>query len=609
MLSMLGYRSRLSSLLIFSIFLIIGSASPGSLLSQSTAVPLPPSAKLPKPKVDRPGFPPIPKFKDIAPSVGLTVSHISTGEKRYILESMSGGAALFDCDDDGRLDIVTVNGSTVDRYQKGGDPMVTLYHQEPDGTFKDITKQAGLTRLGWGMGVAVADYDNDGNLDLFVTGYGGNVLYRNLGNCKFEDVTEKAGVRGGGFSTGAAWGDYDRDGNVDLFVSRYVHVDLAHMPAPGSNKFCLYKGLQVQCGPWGLEGESDLLYHNRGDGTFEEVSVKAGVHNQAGYYGLGVMWSDYDNDGWPDLVVANDSVPNYLYHNSRNGTFSEVGMLSGISLSGDGTQLGNMGVDFADYDHSGRFSLFITTFQDQPKALWRNTGPNGFEDVSWASGVGRPSYQDVCWGTSFFDMANTGWLDLLIACGHVYPEIDSLDNSPHYRQPIFLERNNRDGTFDEVGKEAGLADLPLKSRRGAAFGDIFNTGNIDVVLVNVGEPPALLLNQNTAPNHRVLLKLIGTKSNRAAIGARVTIHAAGIRQIAEVRGGGSYLSQNDLRLHFGLGKSARIDTIEIRWPSGKLETLENLPADSIYTVVESSGIRDAKPLPTPGAPAPPIGNH
>jgi hypothetical protein len=609
MLSMLGYRSRLSSLLIFSIFLIIGSASPGSLLSQSTAVPLPPSAKLPKPKVDRPGFPPIPKFKDIAPSVGLTVSHISTGEKRYIVESMSGGAALFDCDDDGRLDIVTVNGSTVDRYQKGGDPMVTLYHQEPDGTFKDITKQAGLTRLGWGMGVAVADYDNDGNLDLFVTGYGGNVLYRNLGNCKFEDVTEKAGVRGGGFSTGAAWGDYDRDGNVDLFVSRYVHVDLAHMPAPGSNKFCLYKGLQVQCGPWGLEGESDLLYHNRGDGTFEEVSVKAGVHNQAGYYGLGVMWSDYDNDGWPDLVVANDSVPNYLYHNSRNGTFSEVGMLSGISLSGDGTQLGNMGVDFADYDHSGRFSLFITTFQDQPKALWRNTGPNGFEDVSWASGVGRPSYQDVCWGTSFFDMANTGWLDLLIACGHVYPQIDSLDNSPHYRQPIFLERNNRDGTFDEVGKEAGLADLPLKSRRGAAFGDIFNTGNIDVVLVNVGEPPALLLNQNTAPNHRVLLKLIGTKSNRAAIGARVTIHAAGIRQIAEVRGGGSYLSQNDLRLHFGLGKSARIDTIEIRWPSGKLETLENLPADSIYTVVESSGIRDAKPLPTPGAPAPPIGNH
>jgi hypothetical protein len=354
----------------------------------------------------------------------------------------------------------------------------------------------------------------------------------------------------------------------------------------------------VQCGPWGLDGESDLLYHNRGDGTFEEVSLKAGVHNQVGYYGLGAMWSDYDNDGWPDLVVANDSVPNYLYHNNRNGTFSEVGMLSGISLSGDGTQLGNMGVDFADYDHSGRFSLFITTFQEQPKVLWRNTGPNGFEDVSWPSGIGRPSYQDVCWGTSFFDMANTGWLDLLIACGHVYPQIDSLENSPHYRQPIFLERNNRDGTFDEVAKEAGLADLPLKSRRGAAFGDIFNNGNIDVVLVNVGEPPTLLLNQNAAPNHRVLFKLIGTKSNRAAIGARVTIQSAGVRQIAEVRGGGSYLSQNDLRLHFGLGKSTKIDTVEIRWPSGKVDTLENLAADAIYTIVEGSGIRDTKPLTT-----------
>jgi enediyne biosynthesis protein E4 len=606
---MLAYFPRFPVLLILSVFLVLSSATPQTLSAQSTAVPLPPAAKLPKPKVDRPGFSPIPKFKDIAQSVGLTVSHISTGEKRYIIESMSGGAGLFDCDDDGRLDIVTVNGSAVDRYQKGGDLMVTLYHQEADGTFKDITKQAGLTRLGWGMGVAVADYDNDGKLDLFVTGYGGNVLYRNLGNCKFEDVTEKAGVRGGGFSTGAAWGDYDRDGNVDLFVSRYVHVDLAHMPEPGSNKFCLYKGLQVQCGPWGLEGESDLLYHNRGDGTFEEVSVKAGVHNQIGYYGLGAMWSDYDNDGWPDLVVANDSVPNYLYHNNRNGTFSEVGMLAGISLGGDGSQLGNMGIDFADYDHSGRFSLFITTFQEQPKALWRNTGANGFEDVSWPSGVGRPSYQDVCWGTSFFDMANTGWLDLLIACGHVYPQIDSLDNNPHYRQPIFLERNNRDGTFDEVAKEAGIADLPLKSRRGAAFGDIFNTGNIDVVLVNVGEPPTLLVNQNAAPNHRVLFKLIGTKSNRAAIGARVTIQSAGVRQIGEIRGGNSYLSQNDLRLHFGLGKSTKIDTVEIRWPSGKLETLENVLADSIYTIVEGSGIRDTNSLPPLAASAHSSANH
>ena len=606
---MLCHFSRLSAVPILFVLLLLSSASTDTFPAQSTAVPLPPSARLPPRKVNRPGFPAIPKFKDIAQAVGLTVSHISSGEKRYIIESMSGGAGLFDCDDDGRLDIVLVNGSTVDRFLKGGDPMVTLYHQEPDGTFKDITKQAGLTRPGWGMGVAVADYDNDGKLDLFVTGYGGNVLYHNLGNCKFEDVTEKAGVRGGGFSTGAAWGDYDRDGNVDLFVSRYTHVDIAHMPEPGSNKFCLYKGLQVQCGPWGLPGESDLLYHNRGDGTFEEVSQETGVHNQIGYYGLGAMWSDYDNDGWPDLVVANDSVPNYLYHNNHNGTFSEVGMLAGISLSGDGTQLGNMGLDFADYDHSGRFSLFITTFQEQPKALWRNAGANGFEDVSWPSGIGRPSYPDVCWGTGFFDMANTGWLDLLIACGHVYPQIDSLENGPHYRQPLFLQRNNRDGTFDEVSKEAGLTDLPLKSRRGAAFGDIFNTGNIDVVLLNVGEPPTLLLNQNATPNHRALFKVIGTKSNRAAIGARITVLASGVRQVGEVRAGGSYLSQNDLRIHFGLGRSTKIDSVEIRWPSGRLETLKNLPADTIYTIVESSGIRDTKPLPAPAAPAPSAANH
>jgi len=596
MLAMLGDRARFLARLIISILLLFSSAWPQLTRAQSTSVPLPPSAKLAQPKINRPGFPSIPKFIDVAKPLGLTVSHISTGEKRYIVESMSGGVGLFDCDNDGRLDIVTVNGSTVDRYLKGGDPMVTLYHQEPDGTFKDITNEAGLTRRGWGMGVAVADYDNDGKLDLFVTGYGGNVLYHNLGGCKFEDVTEKAGVRGGGFSTGAAWGDYDRDGNVDLFVSRYVHVDLAHMPAPGSNKFCRYKGLLVQCGPWGLEGESDLLYHNRGDGTFEEVSEKAGVHDKIGYYGLGVEWCDYDDDGWPDLLVANDSVPNYLYHNNHNGTFSEVGMLSGVALSGDGTQLGNMGVDFGDYDHSGRFSLFITTFQEQPKALWRNMGANGFEDVSWTSGVGRPSYSDVCWGTSFFDMDNSGWLDLLIACGHVYPQVDTLAQGPRYRQPIFLERNNRDGTFDEVSKEAGLSDLPLQSRRGAAFGDIFNNGNIDVVLLNVGQPPTLLLNQNHDGNHRVLFKLVGTRSNRAAIGARVTIHADGVRQIAEVRGGGSYLSQNDLRLHFGLGKAAKIDSVEIRWPSGKVETLENLAADAIYTIVESSGIRDTKPL-------------
>jgi len=570
-------------------------------------VPIPPplAKNASKPKTDRSSLPQIPIFKDVAKQLGLTVSHIAAPEAHYIIDSTSGGSGLFDCDDDGRLDIVLINGSTVERLRDGGDPMVTLYHQEPDGTFKDITAAAGLTRKGWGMGVAVADYDNDGKLDLFVTGYTGSALYRNLGNCKFEDVTDKAGVRGSGFMTGAAWGDYDRDGYVDLFVSRYLRLDLNHLPQFGSNKFCRYKGILVQCGPWGLEGESDFLYHNRGDGTFEEVSVKAGVHNDSGYYGLGVMWLDYDDDGWPDLLVANDSVSNYLYHNNHNGTFADVGMLTGVALSGDGMELGNMGVDWGDYDHSGRLSFFVTHFEDQPNSLYRNMGAKGFDDVSWTSGVGQPSEPYVGWGTGFFDMDNDTWLDLFIANGHVYPQIDQIDAGPRYREPMLLHRNNRDGTFDEVSKEAGLQAMPLKSRRGAAFGDIFNTGNMDIVVLNVGEPPSVLLNMNPNPYHRVLFKLIGTKSNRAAIGARVTIRSSGVRQFSEVRGGSSYLSQNDLRLHFGLGTASKIDFVEIRWPGGATETLQNIPADAIYTIVEGSGIRQTRPLPAPigGKPA------
>ena len=565
-------------------------------------VPLP---KLPAPaKKDRSGLPPVPTFKDVASRVGLNVSHIAAPEAHYVIDSISGGVGLFDCDDDGRLDAVVVNGSTLERFRAGGDPLVTLYHQEPDGTFKDITKEAGLTHRGWGMGVAVADYDNDGKLDLFVTGFGGSALYHGLGNCKFEDVTEKAGVGGSGFMTGAAWGDYDRDGFVDLYVSRYSHLDMNHLPEFGSNKFCRFKGILVQCGPWGLEGESDFLYHNRGDGTFEEVSVKAGVHDDIGYYGLGVMWVDYDDDGWPDLLVANDSVPNYLYHNNHNGTFTDMGMLTGVALSGEGMELGNMGVDWGDYDHSGRLSFFVTHFEEQPNSLYRNKGQDTFDDVSWTSGVGQPSYSYVGWGTAFFDMDNDTWLDILVANGHVYPQIDTLETGPRFKEPLLLHRNNRDGTFDEVSKESGLAALPLHSRRGAAFGDVFNTGNIDVLLLNVGEPPSLLNNLNADGYHRVLFRLIGTKSNRAAIGARVTVHAAGVKQFSEVRGGSSYLSQNDLRLHFGLGTAKKMESVEIAWPSGKTETLENVAADAIYTIVEGSGIRNTTPLPPPVGGAP-----
>ena len=538
----------------------------------------------------------MPVFEEVAARAGLTVAHIASPDKKYIVESMSGGVGFIDCDNSGALSALVVNGSTVDRYNQGGDPMVTLYRQSAPLKFEDITKQAGLTRKGWGMGIAVADFDNDGLPDIFVTGFGGNALYRNRGNCTFEDVTDKAGVRGSGFMTGAAWADYDKDGFVDIFVSRYVHVDLANVAAFGS---CKFRGIVVQCGPWGMIGETDLLYHNRGDGTFEEVSQKAGVHDSNAYYGLGVVWGDYDNDGWPDLYVANDAGPNYLYHNNHNGTFTDVGMQTGTALSAEGDAEGSMGVDFGDYDHDGRLDIFVTNFMDQEDNLYHNLGPTGFDDVSWKSGVATSSYPYVKWGTGFFDFDNDGWIDLFVANGHVYPQMDSLDSGARYREPLLLHMNNHDGTFTDSAAAAGLNAIPLASRRGAAFGDVNNDGNIDVLLLNVGEPPSLLLNHGVPGNHRVLFKLIGTKSNRSAIGARVTVRAGKLVQFNEVRGGASYLSQNDLRLHFGLGQESKMDSVEIQWPSGTVEKLQNLAPDNIYTLVEGKGIRDTKPLPAP----------
>lgn len=539
---------------------------------------------------------PLPKFQDVAQQAGLTVPHISSPDKQYIVESMSGGVGLIDCDNDGKLDILTVNGSTIDGYRQGGDPMVTLYHQDANFKFTDITKAAGLTRKGWGMGIAVADYDNDGLPDIYVTGYGGNALYHNLGGCKFEDVTDKAGVGGGGFSTGAAWADYDRSGYVSLFVSRYVHFDINKLPTFGSDeKTCRFKGLKVQCGPWGMQGESDLLFHNRGNGTFEEVSKKAGVDDPSGYYGLGVIWGDYDNDGWPDLYVANDSGPNYLYRNKHDGTFEENGMLSGAAVSGDGLQEGNMGVTWGDYRHEGRLSMFVTTFADQPDTLYRNLGKDGFSDVSWPAQLAKPTYAPVGWGTAFFDMDNDGWLDIFVANGHVYPQMDTIPGGTHYRQPMLLFRNKRDGTFEDVSRV--LADIPDASRRGAAFGDLNNDGNVDVVVLNIDGPPSLLLNLGGNRNHRVLFRLVGTKSNKMAIGARVKVTAGKLVQIGEVESGGSYLSQNDPRLHFGLGTEPRMDQVEIRWPNGNMEMLKDVPADFIYTIVEGEGIKDKTALP------------
>jgi enediyne biosynthesis protein E4 len=581
------------------LFLFTKMLLSATLLAQAAPARLPQSSSLPS----------VPHFEDVAQKAGLTVPHISSPDKKYIVESMSGGVALIDCDNDGKLDIITVNGSTVERYRQGGDLMITLYHQDTDAKnnetsdtkpgephFTDITKSAGLTRKGWGMGVAVADYDNDGLQDIYVTGFGGNALYHNLGSCKFEDVTDKAGVGAGGFSTGAAWADYDRDGKVDLFVSRYVHVDIDNLPVFGNDsRFCRFKGVLVQCGPWGMPGESDLLFHNKGDGTFEEVSKKAGVDDPHHYYGLGATWGDYDNDGWPDLYVANDAGPNYLYRNKHDGTFEEVGLLDGVALSGDGVEQGSMGVDWGDYLHEGRLSMIVTNFVEQGSTLYHNLGKDNFADVSVRAKLMRPTYPYVSWGTAFFDMDNDGWLDLFIANGHVYPQVDTIPGGSTYRQPMQLFRNHRDGTFDDVSQ--ALADMPPQSRRGAAFGDINNDGNIDIVVLNVGEPPSLLLNHNDSANHRALFKLVGTKSNKAAIGARVTVKAGTLVQFSEVRGGASYLSQNDLRLHFGLAANDKMNEVSVRWPNGQTEVLHDVPADFIYTVVEGSGIQQKVALP------------
>lgn len=540
---------------------------------------------------------PTPHFQDISVEAGLNVSHLSSPDKRYVVESMSGGVGFIDCDNDGKLDIIAVNGSSVDRFRQGGNLLITLYRQETGLKFHDITAEAGLATKGWGMGVAVADFDNDGWDDIYATGYGGNVLYRNLGNCKFQDVTEKAGLRVGGFSSGAAWGDYDRDGKVDLFVPRYVVVDIANLPAFGSDaKTCRFRGVPVQCGPWGLPGEADFLFHNRGDGSFEDVSKKAGVSDPDHRYGLQGVWADYDNDGWPDLYVANDGNANYLYHNRHNGTFEDAGLLSGAALSADGREEGSMGVDFGDIDHDGLLDIFVSEFTEQPDLLFWNRGAQGFTEISSSSHLGQPTYLNVGWGTKLFDVDNDGWLDLLVVNGHVYPQMDAVKGGAPYRQPIQLFRNHRDRTFDDISVVSGLDQLPLESRRGAAFGDVNNDGKVDVLVLNVGALPTLLLNRTASPNHAALFKLLGTKSNKSAIGARVTVTCGDVVQFGEVQSGGSYMSQNDLRLHFGLGQHEVMNTVEIWWPSGQKQSLKAVPADSIYTIVEGEGIKQKTPF-------------
>ena len=542
------------------------------------------------------------KFHEVGRQAGLTSSPHSTSERRYIAETMGGGGiALFDCDNDGKLDIALVNDSTIASFERGGEPMVTLYHQ--DGTsgnlhFSDVTSAAGLTARGWGAAIAVGDYDNDGLPDMYVTGFGHNVLYHNLGKCRFEDVTERAGAGVGGFSTGAAWADFDSDGKLDLFIARYVQVDLQHLPAFDAKG--AVDSTQIIQAPDKLQGETDVLLRNRGDGTFEDVSAKAGVGDTARLHGMGVEWADYDNDGKPDLLVTNDSGPNYLYHNLGNGKFEEVGTTTGAAYGANGEIYGNMAGDFGDFNRDGLLDLVVTRYSRQPASIYRND-QQGFTDIAPEFGFAQSTKTFVKWGTGFGDFDNDGWPDILIANGNFSSLTDVLENEPRYREPLQLFRNLSGRSFQEVADAAGLNSGAMQSRRGTAFGDINNDGNLDFVVFNVNAPPSLFLNEGRTANHRVMFQLAGTKSNRMAIGARVTVEAAGISQMDEVRGGGGYNSSNDTRLHFGLGSTATMTNVVIRWPSGAQQEFKDVPADAIYGIEEGGELKKVASLAPPQA--------
>lgn len=536
----------------------------------------------------------IPQFEDITQKAGIRFRHDSSPDVRYIAETMPGGVILFDYDRDGWLDIYFTNAPTVDMALRKEKSRGALYHNNRDGTFTDVTEKSGLESPCFAMGGAVADYNNDGWPDLYLTCLEGNVLFRNNGDGTFADVTATAGVADGRFSTGAAFGDYDRDGFVDLMVSNYVVFDFDHLPPFGGAPTCRYRGIDVNCGPRGLKGSGDSLFHNNGDGTFTEVSKSAGVNDPHGYYGLGVVWADFNNTGWPDIYVANDTLPNFLYRNQHNGTFAEIGLESGTAVNEAGVEQASMGVAVGDYLHSGRQSIYVTNFGNDYSVLYRNDGDWSFTDVSYPAGVAVPSFPWVKWGTTFIDADNDGWLDLIAVSGHIYPQMEGVEGSGNFRQPKIFQLNQKDGTFCDASQLAGMALTERRVSRGLAVGDLFNDGNVDVVVEDLNAAPMILRNHGVPDRHWVSLELAGTKSNRLAIGARVILVAGGMTQTEDVRSGGSYLSQSDFRLHFGLGEATSVDSVEIRWPSGKVETLRGLAGDRFYVILEGDGIVPAE---------------
>ena len=547
-------------------------------------------------------------FLNVARESGLNVKTFFGGEhkNKYLLETTGCGIAFYDYDNDGWLDIFIVNGWRLEGFPTGSEPTSHLFRNNRDGTFTDVTAKAGLAHSGWGQGVCVGDYDNDGWDDLFVTYYGKNVLYHNNGDGVFTDVSQKAGVAGKNtrWNTGCAFVDYDRDGRLDLFVANYIDMDLATAPVPESGP-CLYKGVLVACGPPGLQGGKNILYHNNGDGTFTDVSETAGIFRANGTYGLGVLTADFDNDGWPDIYVANDSTASALYHNKKNGTFEDIAIEAGCALSPDGKPQAGMGVSAADYDLDGNLDLVKTNFAGDTPSLYHNLGGGSFEDTTFIAGLGAHT-QFLGWGCGFFDFDNDGWPDILICNGHVYPEVEQLKTEAGYAQRKLLYHNLHNGHFADVSMQAGAGISEPVAARGCAFGDFDNDGNVDVVVNTVNDYPQLLRCTSTLGNNWIKIRTIGTKSNRSGIGARLTCitHPPGEskphQQIDEVRSGGSYISQNDLRIHFGIGRAEKVDVLEIRWPSGYVDTLKDVKANQLIYVKESEGI--ARAMHFPGTP-------
>lgn len=529
----------------------------------------------------------VPQLVDITASTGIRFDHRSSPEQRYIVESMSGGVALLDFDGDGWLDIYFTNAPSVSMAKAGQKARSALFHNNHDGTFTDVTDKAGVASPCWAMGAAVGDFDNDGWPDLAVSCFGGVVLYRNNHDGTFSNVTQHAGLaQDKGWATGLSFGDYDGDGFVDLFVPHYVDLDVSHLPSFGSEKTCQYHEVAVQCGPRGLKGSPDALYHNNGDGTFTDVSEHAGVDDPQRFFGLQSVWSDFDGDGKLDLLVANDGEPNYLYHNEGNGHFKNVANEAGVALSENGNEQANMGVALGDYMRTGRESIAISHFSEDYAVLYRNDGELNFTDVAHTAHVAQATAPYVGWGDAFLDTANRGLLDLIVANGHVYPQVDNAKLGTTYREPKLLFWNNGDGTFRDASRESGKALAVPQVSRGLAVGDLFNSGRLDIVIENLVGGPMILEAKADAANHWASFQLEGTPSNHLALNARVYVRSGGVRQMAEVLSGSSYLSQSDLRLHFGLGVSDHIEEVEVHWPDGKQQSFKDLPANRFYHLTE-----------------------